>query len=46
MLMAKAAGVRALGVGWGYHLPDELFAAGAQSVAMDSAELSRHIGPL
>jgi len=46
MLMAKAAGVRALGVGWGYHLPDELFAAGAQSVAMDSTELSRHIGLL
>lgn len=44
MMMARAAGVAALGVGWGYHLPDTLFAAGAQSVAMDSAELSRHIG--
>jgi len=46
MLMAGAAGVAALGVGWGYHAPDELFAAGARSVAMDSAELARHIGLL
>ena len=44
MLMARAAGVAALGVGWGYHTPDELVAAGARSVAMDSAELARHIG--
>jgi len=44
MAMARAAGVRALGVGWGYHAPDLLHAAGAQSVAMDSAELARHIG--
>ncbi len=44
MLMGQAAGVRSLGVGWGYHKPDELFASGAASVAMDSAELARHIG--
>lgn len=44
MAMAKAAGVRGLGVGWGYHAPDLLFAAGAASVAMDSSELGRHIG--
>jgi phosphoglycolate phosphatase len=44
MLMARAAGVPALGVGWGYHAPDELIAAGARSVAMDSGELARHIG--
>jgi len=44
MLMARAAGVRGLGVGWGYHAPEELLAAGAASVAMDSAELGRHIG--
>jgi phosphoglycolate phosphatase len=44
MVMARAAGVAALGVGWGYHTPDELLAAGAESVAMDSAELARHIG--
>ena len=44
MLMARAADVAALGVGWGYHAPGELIAAGARSVAMDSAELARHIG--
>ena len=44
MLMAQAAEVAALGVGWGYHAPDELIAAGARSVAMDSVELARHIG--
>jgi phosphoglycolate phosphatase len=44
MLMARAAGVRGLGVGWGYHLPGELVAAGARSVAMDSVQLARHIG--
>ncbi len=44
MVMARAAGVRALGVAWGYHSPAELEAAGAESVAMDSAELARHIG--
>lgn len=44
MTMACAAGVRPLGVGWGYHAPEELVAAGAHSVAMDSAELARHIG--
>jgi len=44
MMMARTANVRALGVGWGYHAADELLAAGAESVAMDSAELARHIG--
>jgi phosphoglycolate phosphatase len=44
MLMARAAGVAALGVGWGYHPPEDLVAAGAHSVAMDSIELARHIG--
>ncbi len=42
--MGIAAGARAIGVGWGYHLPRELMDAGAQAVAMDSAELHRHIG--
>lgn len=42
--MGIAAGTRALGVGWGYHLPDDLIAAGAHAIAMDSAELRRHIG--
>ncbi len=44
MAMAKNAGVRGLGVGWGYHAPQLLFDAGAESVAMDSPELGRHIG--
>ena len=33
MAMARAAGVRAIGVAWGYHEEAELMAAGAQSVA-------------
>ncbi|NIJ16773.1 HAD-IA family hydrolase [Sphingobium vermicomposti] len=41
--MAIAAGTRALGVGWGYHEPAALMAAGADGVAMDSSELHRHI---
>ncbi|KKW92162.1 MULTISPECIES: HAD-IA family hydrolase [Sphingobium] len=41
--MALTAGTRALGVGWGYHTPQDLIAAGAHSVAMDSAELHGHI---
>lgn len=39
MAMARAAGVRALGVGWGYHAPGQLRAAGADAVAGDAAEL-------
>jgi phosphoglycolate phosphatase len=42
--MGMAAGVRSIGVAWGYHAPDELIAAGAQAVAMDSAQLRGHIG--
>lgn len=42
--MGRAAGVRSIGVAWGYHLPDELVAAGADAVAMDSGELRGHIG--
>jgi phosphoglycolate phosphatase len=34
MEMAKAAGVRAIGVGWGYHAASELTAAGAVTVVM------------
>ena len=37
--MARTAGVRALGVGWGYHAADELIAAGADAVATTAAEL-------
>ncbi|OQW41538.1 MAG: haloacid dehalogenase [Proteobacteria bacterium SG_bin5] len=39
MAMAVNAGVRAIGVGWGYHPADELIAAGASVVAEDAAEL-------
>ena len=37
--MARAAGVRAIGVSWGYHPPAELTAAGALAVADDAAAL-------
>lgn len=39
MLMARDANVRAVGVAWGYHAPDELREAGAAAVARDIAEL-------
>ena len=38
--MALAAGVRAIGVAWGYHAPDELLAAGAEAVAESPAHLA------
>jgi phosphoglycolate phosphatase len=41
MLMARAAGVRALGVAWGYHPVDELSAAGAHAIADTVAALPR-----
>ncbi len=41
MHMAVAAGVRAIGVAWGYHEPDELREAGAENVAQTMAELER-----
>jgi phosphoglycolate phosphatase len=43
MAMARAAGVRPIGVGWGYHSGDELLAAGAAAVAADAADLGRLI---
>lgn len=42
--MAKAAGVRALGVDWGYHTAGELLHAGAEAVARDPAHLKELIG--
>jgi phosphoglycolate phosphatase len=39
MVMAQRAGVRALGVEWGYHDPDELRAAGAEATIASFAEL-------
>ena len=39
MAMARAAGMGAIGVGWGYHETDELIAAGAHSVADTPGEV-------
>lgn len=39
MLMARAAGAGAIGVGWGYHPVEELQRAGAQQVLGDFSEL-------
>ena len=41
--MARAAGVRAIGVAWGYHEPGELIAAGAVGVAQTMEELEELI---
>ena len=41
--MARAAGVRAIGVSWGYHEPAELMDAGAQGVANTTRELEELI---
>jgi len=41
MAMARSAGVRAVGVAWGYHAPAELLASGAISVADSAAALSQ-----
>ncbi|MGD9812406.1 MAG: HAD-IA family hydrolase [Sphingobium sp.] len=43
MEMAANAGMRGIGVGWGYHTPAELIAAGACAVAVDMDDLARHI---
>jgi phosphoglycolate phosphatase len=46
MAMARAAGVTAIGVAWGYHEADELLAAGAHHVAhhpSDIVELAKAI---
>jgi phosphoglycolate phosphatase len=39
MAMAVNAGVRAIGVDWGYHTAQELRDAGAEAVARDPAHL-------
>lgn len=41
--MARAAGVRAVGVAWGYHEPAELLEAGACGVAENAEELEQLI---
>lgn len=39
MTMAKAAGARAVGVSWGYHKPDSLVEAGAETVLQHPSDL-------
>ena len=39
--MARAAGVRAIGVDWGYHTAPELLAAGAEAVAQSPEDLRK-----
>ena len=41
--MAHAAGVTAIGVGWGYHSSDRLKAAGADFIADTVQDLRRHL---
>ncbi len=43
MMMAVNAGVRAIGVAWGYHPADELIAAGAHGVALAVVDLNYHL---
>ncbi|MCA0401244.1 MAG: HAD-IA family hydrolase [Proteobacteria bacterium] len=43
MIMAKRAGIYALGVGWGFQAPDRLRAEGADAIAADAADLRRRI---
>lgn len=43
MEMARVAGVRAVGVAWGYHAPEELQDYGAEQVAMTAAHLQEII---
>jgi len=44
MAMAVNAGVRAIGVNWGYHSAEELIEAGAEVVARDPAHLKELLG--
>lgn len=41
--MARAAGVRAIGVDWGYHAAEELLDAGAEIVVSSCAELGDYL---
>lgn len=43
MQMAQNAGVRGIGVDWGYHPPDELLAASAEWVAANPAQLAEYL---
>ncbi|MFC3098542.1 HAD-IA family hydrolase [Alteraurantiacibacter palmitatis] len=46
MVAARAAGIAAIGVAWGYHEVQELAEAGAQGVARNAAELEEMINAL
>jgi phosphoglycolate phosphatase len=41
--MAGNAGVRGVGVDWGYHAPRELIACGAEIVAQSPAQIGDHL---
>jgi len=41
IIMARQAGVQAIGVTWGFHTVDELVAAGADDIVADVAELKQ-----
>ena len=43
MEMARAAGAYALGVGWGFHTPEEVQVGGAHHTAEDFADLAAHL---
>ncbi|HKJ72574.1 MAG TPA: HAD-IA family hydrolase [Alphaproteobacteria bacterium] len=43
MQMAKSAGAGAIGVAWGYHPPEQLRAAGADTIASEPAALTGEI---
>jgi len=46
MQMGRSAGVRTIGVGWGYHAPEELRAAGADLVVESYPHLVASLAPL
>jgi phosphoglycolate phosphatase len=46
MHMARAAGVKAIGVAWVYHRSDDLKAAGADVVIRDFSELDAGVDEL
>jgi phosphoglycolate phosphatase len=46
MAMARAAGVRGIGVSWGYHSREELLAAGADYIADHPSEIAELVSRL
>jgi phosphoglycolate phosphatase len=46
MMMARAAGAAALGVGWGYHPESALMAAGAQAIVSRFSDIGDHLDRL